>query len=90
MDEHPTAEPTRILQFDPQSDLIFSSPKWIMELSDIEISAQVGTSPMAVSDAFPLFSTKVIDQMRREVLQDEVQQKFRYNNDCQLRGMAPE
>lgn len=52
-----------------------------------------GVSPIGVSEPFPLFSAKAIQQMRAEVLSPEVRQKYEYSSDiaqCQLRGYAAE
>jgi hypothetical protein len=52
-----------------------------------------GVSPVGVSEPFPLFTEEAIDQMRAEVLSEEVWARYRYSSNlakCQLRGYAAE
>lgn len=50
-----------------------------------------GISPVAVSEAFQLFTPEAIQIMRSEIQKPEVQDKFSFSSNlatCQLRGYA--
>jgi hypothetical protein len=72
--------------------LIFSPPEHTWTLADMGLNNDTATTPFAVSGNFPLFSAAAIGKMRRELLTDDVQQKFQKSGSIvkrQLRGMVP-
>ena len=78
--------------FDPAKHLNFSAPAKVTIMKDIGFSEDIGISPVAVSDAFPLFSQEAVEMMRTEVFSDEVWKNCRYSSNiaaCQLRGFCP-
>ncbi|KAK5064175.1 hypothetical protein LTR84_000007 [Exophiala bonariae] len=81
----------RKIAFDPSQHLQFQDPDKIWTMEEIG-HKNVGISPVAVSNPFPLFSKEAIMQMRDEVLSDAVQQNCKYASNLaasQLRGFAP-
>jgi hypothetical protein len=81
----------RKVSFDPSQHLTFQDPDKIWTMEDIG-HPNVGVSPIAVSNPFPLFSKEAIMQMRDEILSDAVQQNCKYQSNLaasQLRGFAP-
>jgi len=81
----------RKLAFDPDQHLKFQEPDKIWTMEEIG-HANVGVSPIAVSNPFPLFTKEAIMQMRDEILSDAVQQNCKYQSNLaasQLRGFAP-
>lgn len=78
--------------FDPEKHLAFVPPSTIYTMKDLNLD-DIGVSPIAVSDPFPLFSPEAIQSMRAEVLSDRVWDNCQYSSNlaqCQLRGFAPE
>lgn len=81
----------RTVAFDPSQHLQFQDPDKIWTMEEIG-HKNVGVSPIAVSNPFPLFSKEAIIQMRDEILSDAVQQNCKYASNLaasQLRGFAP-
>ncbi|KEF53838.1 uncharacterized protein A1O9_10240 [Exophiala aquamarina CBS 119918] len=81
----------RKFAFDPDQHLAFQEPDRIWTMEEIG-HADVGVSPIAVSNPFPLFTKEAIMQMRDEILSDAVQQNCKYQSNLaasQLRGFAP-
>ncbi|OAX84459.1 hypothetical protein ACJ72_01183 [Emergomyces africanus] len=79
--------------FDAQKHLRYTSPPKVHSMKDLGYSANVGVSPIGVSEPFSLFSPEAIFQMRKEVLSDKVWERYRYSSNlahCQLRGYAAE
>lgn len=77
--------------FDASKHLNFTSPSHVYTMKDIGLPETTGISPVAVSEAFPLFSERAIQQMRAEVLQKDVWHSHRFSSNlahCQLRGFA--
>lgn len=61
-------------------------------MKDIGFQEDLGVSPVAVSEPFPLFSSEAIQQMRAEFMKPEVFEDHKYSSNiaaCQLRGYAP-
>jgi hypothetical protein len=78
--------------FHPSKHLVYEEPKYIHTMEDIGYPATNGVSPIAVSEPFRLFSEEAVDNMRAEVLDEEVQAKYSYTSDIapkQIRGYAP-
>lgn len=79
--------------FDPKKHLAFKPPAKVYTMKELEFDDAIGVSPIAVSEAFPLFSPEAILHMRAEVLSDKVWDNCQYSSNlaqCQLRGFAPE
>ena len=80
------------VSFDPEKHLAFTPPSKIYTMKDLNLD-DIGVSPIAVSEPFPLFSAEAIQDMRAEVLSDQVWDNCQYSSNlaqCQLRGFAPE
>lgn len=78
--------------FDPEKHLAFIPPSMVYTMKDLSLD-DIGVSPVAVSEPFPLFSPEAIQHMRAEVLSDQVWNNCQYSSNlaqCQLRGFAPE
>lgn len=78
--------------FDPEKHLAFIPPSKIYTMKDLNLD-DIGVSPVAVSEPFPLFSPEAIQNMRAEVLSEQVWNNCQYSSNlaqCQLRGFAPE
>jgi hypothetical protein len=81
------------VSFEPSKHLNFPPPSKVYSMKELEYSKNRGISPIGVSEPFPLFSAEAIQQMRKEVLSDEVFAKWKYSSElarCQLRGYAAE
>lgn len=79
--------------FDPSKHLQFTPPSKVHTMNELGYPDSRGVSPIGVSEPFPLFSAEAIQQMRKEVLSDEVAAKFQHSSDLaqsQLRGFAAE
>jgi len=63
-------------EFDSNIHLVFSPPKWISNLLDIDLNVNNTTSSFALSGDFLVFSATATKEMRKELLTNEVQQKF--------------
>lgn len=76
--------------FKPETHLSFAKPEALYTMESIGLP-DVGVSPIAISEPFPLFSQEAVNIMRSEVLADEVQEKHFFANDLApkaLRGYA--
>ncbi|KAL2867946.1 uncharacterized protein BJX67DRAFT_387559 [Aspergillus lucknowensis] len=79
------------VSFDPSKHLNFTHPTKVHSMEELGYSKGRGVSPVGVTEPFPLFSAEAIQQMRKEVLSDEVFSKWNYSSElaqCQLRGYA--
>lgn len=78
--------------FDPDRHLSYAQEPKVLSMKDIALPENVGISPVAVSDPFPLFSEEAIRHMRSEIFTQEVWDNCMYSTDfagCQLRGHCP-
>ncbi|KIW19122.1 hypothetical protein PV08_03414 [Exophiala spinifera] len=57
--------------FDPAVHLDFRAPEKVIAMKDIGLEGQ-GISPVAVTEPFPLFTTKAIEQFRAEIFSQPV------------------
>ncbi|OJJ71326.1 hypothetical protein ASPBRDRAFT_196837 [Aspergillus brasiliensis CBS 101740] len=90
--EKVTPEPNNVV-FDPSKHLAFVPPSKVHTMEDLGYPNSRGVSSVGVSEPFPLFSAEAVEQMRKEVLTDEVYAKHKYSSEiakCQLRGYAAE
>lgn len=79
------------ITFDATKHLNYFPPEKIWTMAEIG-KENVGVSPNAVSEPFPLFTEDAIKQMRAEILSKPVLENCQYSSNlapCQLRGMAP-
>lgn len=79
--------------FDADKHLAYMPPSKTYSMKELGYSEGAGLSPIGVSEPFPLFSTEAIQQMRAEILSDDVWKQYQFNSDlaqCQLRGFAAE
>jgi hypothetical protein len=78
--------------FDPTKHLSFSEYPNSLSLKDIGLPEDVGISPFAVSDPFPMFNEEAIRIMRGEIFTNEVWENCMHSTDfagCQLRAHCP-
>jgi len=84
--------PTRgATKFDPNKHLSYVPPTGIMTMKSLGFSDDTGVSPVAVSQAFQLFTQEAIDVMRAEIFQEDVQANCTFSSNIaarQLRGYA--
>jgi hypothetical protein len=62
-------------------------------MQELDYPEGKGISPVGVSEPFPLFSEEAVKQMRAEILDEKVWDKYKFSSNlsqCQLRGFAPE
>lgn len=80
------------LQFDAEKHLVQAARPLVLRWEALGYQwSQSQLSPVAVSQPFPLFSPEAIDEMRKEIFQDEIWEKHQYASklsSCQLRGYA--
>ncbi|KAL4950246.1 hypothetical protein BDW69DRAFT_202299 [Aspergillus filifer] len=79
------------VSFEPSKHLEFTPPSIVHSMKELGFADDRGVSPIGVTEPFPLFSAEAIQQMRKEVLSDEVFAKWSYSSElaqCQLRGYA--
>lgn len=77
--------------FNLSKHFCFSPPTKTYSMTDINLPLDIGVSPLAVSEPFPLFTPAAIHRMRNEVLSPAVFNNCRYSSNlaqCQLRGYA--
>lgn len=78
--------------FSPEKHLSFNKEPKTLSLRDIGLSDDVGISPVAVSDPFPLFNEEAIRIMRSELFTKEVWENCTHSTEfagCQIRGQCP-
>jgi hypothetical protein len=79
--------------FDPAEHIKFTPPSKVWTMQELGYAEGQGISPVGVSEPFPLFSEEAVKQMRAEILDEEVWDKYKFSSNlsqCQLRGYAPE
>ncbi|OJJ83773.1 uncharacterized protein ASPGLDRAFT_74571, partial [Aspergillus glaucus CBS 516.65] len=79
--------------FDPAKHLQHTPPPKVYTMNELDYPNSRGVSHVGVSEPFPLFSEEAVEQMRKEVLSQEVKAKHEYSSDLaqsQLRGFAPD
>lgn len=78
-------------KFDPKAHLAFEPPEQVIMMKDIGYGENVGVSPVAASQPFPLFTASAVATIRNQILQPEVMEHCRYSGTlgaCYLRGYA--
>ncbi|OJD25475.1 hypothetical protein ACJ73_03159 [Blastomyces percursus] len=83
-------EPVR---FDAQKHIQYTAPLKVHTMKELGYSDDVGVSPIGVSEPFPLFPPEAINQMRKEILNKKVWERYQFSSNlahCQLRGYAAE
>ncbi|KAF1845942.1 uncharacterized protein K460DRAFT_366785 [Cucurbitaria berberidis CBS 394.84] len=79
------------LNFDPKKHLAFKKDPTVLTMKDIGFADNVGVSPVAVTQPFPLFSPEAIQIMRFEISKPEVTENHAFSSNiaaAQLRGYA--
>lgn len=87
-----TKEESQPQDFDPAEHLTFTPPEQVILMTDLGYPADMGVSPVAVSQPFKLFSNEAVQQMRSEILDPEVIKHCGYQSNIaasQVRGYAP-
>jgi len=80
------------VKFEPSKHLNYTPPESIVMMKDIGYAEDIGISPVAVSQPFPLFSKAAVNQMRNEIVKPQVMDNCKFQSNiaaCQLRGYAP-
>jgi hypothetical protein len=88
----PSKQETQVKDFDPAEHLTFTPPEQVIMMTDLGYPADMGVSPVAVSQPFKLFSTEAVHQMRSEILHPQVMKNCGYQSNIaasQVRGYAP-
>ncbi|GAA5883777.1 hypothetical protein JCM3774_005671 [Rhodotorula dairenensis] len=78
--------------FDPAIHLAYEKPETVITMKDLALG-DAGISPIAVTAPFPLFSPEGVTQLRRDILSEEVLNKYTvtsYLAPCQAREYSPE
>ncbi|OTB13599.1 hypothetical protein K445DRAFT_76331 [Daldinia sp. EC12] len=77
--------------FNPVRHLSFKEAPKVYTMKELGFAEDIGISPVAVSEPFPLFTEEAVMRMRKEVLSNEVLSNCQYSSNlaqCQLRGFA--
>ncbi|KAI8935666.1 hypothetical protein NX059_007190 [Plenodomus lindquistii] len=77
--------------FDPNLHLVFEHTPEVLTMQELGFAPDLGVSPVAVSQAFPLFSPEAIRIMRAEIAKPEVTTNHLFSSNiaaAQLRGYA--
>ncbi|WQF77311.1 hypothetical protein CDEST_02325 [Colletotrichum destructivum] len=85
----PAAKPET---FNPDKHLAFVDDPKKLTLQDLSLPGDVGISPVACSEPFPLFTQEAIQNMRQEIFTTEVWENCLHSTQfapCQLRGHCP-
>ncbi|GAM40450.1 hypothetical protein TCE0_039f12809 [Talaromyces pinophilus] len=81
------------VSFEPAKHIKFTPPSKVWTMQELDYPEGKGISPVGVSEPFPLFSEEAVKQMRAEILDEKVWDKYKFSSNlsqCQLRGFAPE
>jgi hypothetical protein len=77
--------------FTPAKHLLFKAVPKVHTMKELGFPENMGVSPIAVSEPFPLFTGEAIMRMRQEILSPEVFNNCQYSSNlahCYLRGFA--
>lgn len=88
----PSKHESKGQDFDPAEHLTFTPPEQVIMMTDLGYPADIGVSPVAVSQPFKLFSNEAVHQMRSEILHPQVMKNCGYQSNIaasQVRGYAP-
>ncbi|KAL2879325.1 hypothetical protein SGCOL_005453 [Colletotrichum sp. CLE4] len=86
------APPTKPEVFNPDKHLAFVQDPKKLSLKDVSLPEDIGISPVACSEPFPLFTEEAIQNMRQEIFTAEVWENCLHSTKfapCQLRGHCP-
>ena len=76
-------------EFDPARHMVGQLPAKKMSMKELGFAEDIGVSPVAVSEPFPLFTAEAVDIMRQEIFRVPDKYKFQSNiAKSQLRGYA--
>jgi hypothetical protein len=78
--------------FQPETHLAYQEEPKVLTMKDIGLADDVGISPVAISESFPLFTEEAINLMREEIFTNEVWNNCLHSTEfagCQLRGHCP-
>ncbi|KAI8243592.1 hypothetical protein K4K57_004051 [Colletotrichum sp. SAR 10_99] len=88
----PTSSERPSVTFNPDQHLAFVEDPTKLTLKDISLPEDIGISPVACSEPFPLFTEEAIQTMRQEIFTTEVWENCLHSTSfapCQLRGHCP-
>ncbi|EXJ60455.1 hypothetical protein A1O7_04608 [Cladophialophora yegresii CBS 114405] len=78
--------------FQPDTHLAYREAPKVLGMKDIGLPEDVGISPIAISEPFPLFTEEAVNIMRGEIFTNEVWENCMHSTEfagCQLRGHCP-
>ncbi|KIW99394.1 uncharacterized protein Z518_11382 [Rhinocladiella mackenziei CBS 650.93] len=81
-----------LVAFDAEKHLAYTEDPKRLSTKDLGLPEDVGISPVAVSEPFPLFTEEAIRIMRSEIFANEVWENCLHSTEfasCQLRGHCP-
>ncbi|KAI8266671.1 hypothetical protein K4K58_009370 [Colletotrichum sp. SAR11_239] len=88
----PTSSERPSVTFNPDQHLAFVEDPKKLTLKDVSLPEDIGISPVACSEPFPLFTEEAIQTMRQEIFTTEVWENCLHSTSfapCQLRGHCP-
>ncbi|KAK2762979.1 hypothetical protein CKAH01_16010 [Colletotrichum kahawae] len=88
----PTSSERSTVTFNPDQHLAFVEDPKKLTLKDVSLPEDIGISPVACSEPFPLFTEEAIQMMRQEIFTTEVWENCLHSTSfapCQLRGHCP-
>ncbi|KAJ0356918.1 hypothetical protein COL154_010650 [Colletotrichum chrysophilum] len=88
----PTSSERPTATFNPDQHLAFVEEPKKLTLKDVSLPEDIGISPVACSEPFPLFTEEAIQTMRQEIFTTEVWENCLHSTSfapCQLRGHCP-
>lgn len=88
----PTSSERPTVTFNPDQHLAFVEEPKKLTLKDVSLPEDIGISPVACSEPFPLFTEEAIQTMRQEIFTTEVWENCLHSTSfapCQLRGHCP-
>ncbi|KAF6803992.1 hypothetical protein CSOJ01_10503 [Colletotrichum sojae] len=91
-DELKSTPASKPASFDPEKHLAFVQEPKKLTLKDVSLPEDIGISPIACSEPFPLFTEDAIRAMRQEIFTTEVWENCLHSTSfapCQLRGHCP-
>ncbi|KIV82674.1 hypothetical protein PV11_04768 [Exophiala sideris] len=71
-----TASNSGLPLFQPDQDFCFEPPKAFATLKELLLSEEDASSPLAITDPFPLFTPEAVEKMRADVFRREVVDKY--------------
>ncbi len=91
--DHKSDPVERQPKFDPEIHLAYKTAAKVLSMEDVGYPQSTGISPVAISEAFPLFTPEAIQLMRNEFFTEEVWDNCLYlagnSSACHPSGHSP-